>query len=332
MEENGYNHMTLYNLLQGFTMGRGASVARGGKPATGTFKPEAFPRREGLRKITPGQLLSVRVPVARIANGRIEGYQRKFKAAKARAIARWLHDNRAEYIRTMPVIEISVLPDGQAFYTDGQHRAAGAVIEGVPIRAVITRRTVEEARRLFTLQGLATRPPRSLLIIDSDGPFEEYIQDALTCDNHKWSKLITSTESGKSSTKMSPTTAFTLLQIYVIGRLSPAGRDIGQNIDAGKFDVDAADQLAALVSAFGQKSTNRMAHSAIGLRAIALTARQVFRNQEPHADDFNRWLRIMPAFQFSDYAYLRSSKELADQMIKYWNVRLPKNRKAQRLD
>jgi hypothetical protein len=90
--------------------------------------------------------------------------------------------------------------------------------------------------------------------------------------------------------------------------------------------------LAALISVFGRKDTNKLAFSAIGLRAIALTARQVFRNQEPHGDDFNRWLRIMPAFQFSDYAYLRSSNELADQMIKYWNVRLPKNRKVQRLD
>lgn len=332
MEENGRSHMTLYNLLQGFTMGRGASVSRGGKPATGEFKPEPFPRREGLRKITPGQLLSVRIPVTRIMNGKIEGYQRKFSAGRARSIARWLHNNRTEYLRTLPVIEISVLEDGTAFYTDGQHRAAGAVIEGVPIRAVITRRTIEEARRLFTLQGLAIRPPRNLLIINSDGPFEEYIQDAITCENHKWSKLITSTESGKSHTKMSPTTAFAMLQIYVVGRLSPAGRDVGQNIDEGKFDIDAADQLAALVSSFGSKSTNRLAYSAIGLRAIALTARQVFRNQEPHADDFNRWLRIMPAFQFSDYAYLRSSNELADMMIKYWNVRLPKSRKAQRID
>lgn len=332
MDENGRAHMTLFNLLQGYTIGRGAPLSRGGKPATGGLAPQALPRREGLRTITPAQLLSVRVPVARIRNGNIEGYQRTFSAKKARAVGRWLMDNKTEYMQTLPVIEISTLPDGMAFYTDGQHRAAGAVIANVPIRAVITRRTIEQARRLFTLQGLATRPSRNLLIIDSDGPFEEYIQDALTRDDHKWSHLISASQSGSSSTRMSPTAAFGMLQIFVRGRNSPAGRDVGQNIDPSIFDQDAADLLADLMTTFGSKTTNPLAFSAIPLRAIALCARAVFMNREPHADDFQRWLRRMPAFQFASYAYLKSSNELANMMIKDWNKGLPVNRKAQRID
>lgn len=325
-------HMTLFNVLQGFTLGRGASVSRGGKSATRNFSPQPFPRREGLRKITPEELLSVRVPVVRIIEGRIEGYQRKFTPRKARAIARWLEANRADYLRTMPVIEISVTPDGEAFYTDGQHRAAGAVMAGLPLRAVITRRSQSEARRLFALQGKATRPSRDLLIIDSEGPFEEYIQDAITSDNHPWSCLITSAQNGSSKTKISPTAAHTMLQIYIRGINQSAARAVGTVTDPGQFDKKSADLLADLILCFGKKTSNPLAYSAIALRAISLTARAVLMDRVPHPEDLERWYRHMPKFEFRDYAYLKSSNELADKMIKHWNFRMPPNRKATRLD
>lgn len=331
-------HLTLYSLLQGHQLRQGAPISRGGMPATKGLQPKRFPKGEGLKTLAPEELLSVLVPVARIRHGKIEGYQRSFNATKARAIGKWIEDNKTgkAYLKMLPVIEISVVgtsgDDYVAFYTDGQHRAAGAVIAGHPIRAVITKRTPDEARRLFTLQGKATRPSRNLLIIDSDGPYEEYIQDAMTSDNHPWSNLITNAVSGSSKNRMSATAAFTMLQIYIRGKISPAGRDVGNVTDQMEFSREDADELAIFMAAFGTRVSNPVAYSSVGLRAIALTARAVFKSRERHDGDFNRWITRMPTFNFANYIYLKSSTELADQMIRFWNHRMPAERKAARID
>lgn len=333
--ENLAQHMTLFSLLSGHTLGRGPSVQRGGKPATGNLKPGRFPRGEGLKTLKPQELLAVRVPKTRIVNGKIEGYQRNFNAEKARSIARWIAANPDDYIKTLPVIEISIVGTGNdfyAFYTDGQHRGAGGVISVMPIRAVITRRTEDEARRLFTLQGKASRVSSNLLIIDSDGPFEEYIQDALTDEAHPWAKLISSSINGSSANRISASAAFTMLQIYVRGKYTPPGRIIGNNPDTDEFDKKAADELATLMSVFGTRTSNPLAYSSTGLRAIARSARAILMDHERHVDDWNRWLRHMPIFRFADYAYLKSNIEMANALIKHWNKQLPAKRKIRLID
>jgi hypothetical protein len=323
-------YLSLYEILQGLSLGRGASIDRGGKPATQNLKPEPFPtNREGVFKMKPEQLLSVRVPVARIRNGEIEGYQRVLVPMKARSMYRWLKANEKTYYKVLPAVEVSICEDHCAYYTDGQHRAAGGIMAKLPIKVIVTRRTFEEARQLFALQGRALRPSRNLLIIDSDGPFEEYIQDALTSNDHPWSRLISASQSGGSKNRISVTTAYTLLRIYVAGKNSPAGRDVGKNTDPTEFDQSAADQFATLLAAFGTRQTNPLAFGSISLRAIAIAARAIFRNaaHEVVPDDQGRWIRLMPQFQFSTYLHLKNSTELANHLIRFWNKRLSDSRK-----
>src|SRR5436305_6176422 len=113
--------LTMHSLLSGLQLRQGAHVSRGGMPMHRNLNPKPFPMREGQVVLTPQQLLSVRVPQARIRHGSIEGYQKPFDARRARQIAKWMEANKDEYMKTLPAIEISI--DGnQAYATDGQHR------------------------------------------------------------------------------------------------------------------------------------------------------------------------------------------------------------------
>lgn len=281
------------------------------------------PQKEGLLVLNPSQLLSIRIPLQRVADDRILGYQRHLTAKKARDFARWLISN-PNYVQLLPVIEISIDGNGNAFYTDGQHRGAGAVIADKSLRAVFTKRTEAEARQLFALQAMASKPSRNVLILDGDGPFDEYIQDAVTDDDHPWAKLITSSASGTSRSKMSCTAALGMLRIFV-ARTSHHGA--GHILGADRFDKDAADDLAVLMSAFGSRVTNPEAFSSSSLRAIAETARQVFREREPHKNDRDRWIRHMTRFPFARYGHLTSYNQMVDKMKEYWNKGLSEERK-----
>jgi hypothetical protein len=287
--------------------------------------PKPPPLREGLITLAPEELLSIRIPLQRVEDDVIKGYQRHLTAYKARSFARWIISN-PDYLVVLPVIEISLDGDGNFFYTDGQHRGAGAVIAKQNLRAVFTKRTESEARRLFALQAKASKPSRNVLILDGDGPFEEYIQDAVTNDDHPWARLITSSHTGHSRSKMSATAAMVLLRIYV-ARTAHQGQNTGADISE-RFDKAAADELSMLVSVFGTRVTNPAAFQASSLRAIGETARQVFRERERHPGDLERWIRRMPGFPFARYAYLNSYAPLSDKMIEYWNKNLPEKRKV----
>lgn len=59
--------LTLFDVLQGMSLGRGPAVSRGGKPATNNLKPKPFPVNiQGVYLASPRELLSVKVPVLRI--------------------------------------------------------------------------------------------------------------------------------------------------------------------------------------------------------------------------------------------------------------------------
>jgi hypothetical protein len=287
--------------------------------ATYGKKPQPFPKTEGLVTIKPEQMLSVRIPVQRIRQDEIKGYQRSLNPAKARSFARWLHNHSTDYMKELGVIEISV--DGEhAYYTDGQHRAAGAIIDGKPLRAVITHRTADEARRLFANQALATRPNRNVLIFDSDGVYEEYIQDAVTDPEHPWHTLISASQKG-SNTRISANVAYNMLRTFV-GRMSGTSH-IASPDAVLRFDKDVADELAELVGAFGNKTDNPYAFRSTSLRAISEVAREVFRERAYKKTDKERWMRHMPTFPFANFVYLRGASDLSVAMKRYWNKSLP---------
>lgn len=295
-------------------------------PATDGHQVVPFPLREGSMEIGPDQLLWARIPVQKIKDGDIRGYQRHLRPPKARSFARWMLGN-PNYMRELPVIEISIT-DGRAYITDGQHRAAGAVLANKPIKALLTKRTMDEARRLFANQAKGLKPNRNVLILDGDDPIEEYIQDAVTDPAHPWHQLISSAESvGTKSNRISATGAYGMLRTYVTLD-SGAGRNETSRAALSRFDKKAADDLAVLLSAFGTRKTNPLAFSGMALRAIAVTARAVFRDREPADGDRDRWIRHMSRFSFAHYAYLKSSTELAEKLIAWWNKKLPAERRA----
>jgi hypothetical protein len=288
-----------------------------------TMKP--VPNREGLITLSPEQLCSIRVPVRQMESDRLIGYQRHLTVAKARKFARFLVQT-PNYIKVLPVAEVSIDGNGNAFWTDGQHRGAGAVIARKDLRVVLTKRTEEEARKLFALQVAGSKPSRNVLILDGDGPFEEYIQDAVTDPNHPWHGLVTMSHAGSSKTKMSATAAFAMLRVYVARTSHMSGTT--SDSENGKFNRKTADELALLVATFGTKATNRLAFNSLSLRAIAETARSVFRERDPHPDDRERWVRHMSKFNFAAYQHLNSHVELADRMKKHWNKHLTDDRKV----
>lgn len=317
-------HPTLFEVLKTVHTGqsRVTNAAQGRKPVP-------FSLREGSTELGPDQLCWARIPIQRIKEGKIDGYQRHLNAYKARQFARHLQDPaHANYLKTIPAIEVSIT-NGQAFITDGQHRAAGAVIAGKPIRALLTKRTMEEARQLFAGQAKASRVNRNILIFDGDDPIEEYIQDAVTDPKHPWNPIISTSASPNTSggNKISATAAYSMLQTYVM-RDSGEGRRTISPETAARFDKATADGLATLLAAFGTRRTNPLAWSSTSLRAIAKAARAVFRDRDPDPKDKDRWTRNMPRFNFASYAYIRSSAELSKKLVEHWNKGLPAERRA----
>jgi len=314
-------HPTLHDILQNVSEGR-AAVRRGGKSAVDGLKMKPFPHREGIQVLNPEQLLSIRVPVQHVTGDKIKGYQRHLEPYKARKAAEYIRNND-DYLRTMGVCEVSIDGNGNAFFTDGQHRAAGAIIARQPFRVILTKRSEEEARKLFHNQRFATKPSANVLIFDSDGVFEEYIQDAVTDPAHPWNKLITTAQKGTTANRISAAGALGLLRIFV-GKGTYASK-VASKTEESRFDKESADQLAALLSAFGTKQTNPLAYRSGALRAIAMTALAVFDRPEGYPyqrEDEKRWNTHMTRFPFWAHVSVTSSTELALRLKVHWNKNL----------
>jgi hypothetical protein len=284
----------------------------------------AVTRREGVHILAPEQLLAIRIPIQRV-QGDIVGYQRHLRAEKVRDFGRWIAEHRDNYLNLVPVIEVSWTGD-HLFYTDGQHRAGGAVIARVPMRVLVTKRTEDEARHLFALQAKATRVSKNVLILNSNGNIEEYIQDAVTSTDHPWSNLIASGQSGNSKTRMSASTAFNILRVYAAKSKHMSATAL--DTERAKFNKKDADELAVLISALGSKVNNPDAFAPSNLRAVAIVARAVFLEREPHRNDRDRWIRKIGRFPFAQYGYVRNYYEMSQKLVAYWNRNLPPERRV----
>lgn len=304
--------------------------ARGGKnrpPVTQGIVPEPFPTKEGLFEVTPEQLASLVVPKIEVESD-IRGFQREKTNTHARKIARAMLAGDE-----MPPIELSIFVDDQGkalaaevFVGDGQHRGLGAIIARKPLEVIVKRRTIEQARRLFTNQSKAKNLRSDDTLLTGNSPLELYIQDAVTSDDHPWSDLVAPY---KSERRMTPTTMAIIVGSFVYNTLNQ-GVTFHTTRPGDDFDHNQADRLATLIRSFGSKTTNGLAFRGRSLRAISFAAVYVFRRNPSLKDgDVERWKQHMPKFDFSKYPHLLGKEaEMAVALVEHWNKRLPEERKV----
>jgi hypothetical protein len=295
---------------------------------TGGLKPEAFPLEEGYFKATPEQLASLLVPVTVIGEV-VHGFQRDARDSKshARKIAK-------EMIKgvEMPPITVTIMPDLNgndcAAVSDGQHRAVASIIARVPVEVNVKRRSLKEAGEFFSNQSKSKPIKREQTILTGSSELEEYIQDAVTSDDHPWSDLISRTIGGGDKRRMTVNTAALLIGGYVYNSL--AGTLHYYTTNNEKFDKAKADELAGFIKAFGTKTTNPLAFRSSSLKGITNAAICVFqRNSAVQQGDKARWDSHMPKFLFEDYSHiLNRHKLLAQALVDHWNKRLPEDRKV----
>ncbi len=314
-------HKTIFELASKYKMreqGKRGRISASAPFITDGLKPSPFRNEVGFRVIQPEELASLKVPTVGLTDGQIKGYQRHIKASHAFEIGWALRKGT-----TMPVIEVSLDEYGDAYLTDGQHRAIGAIIARVPLEAVIKQRSYNEAREMFVNQTFAKKLDRSHMTLVGTDLMSRYVQDALTNPNHPWHGLVS--ESGGS--KITPAAMHRLVTMYgcnTVGALTP------QLIEkvATRFDVARADSMAELISVFGTDGEGKFstknhpfAYRASNLSALGQASVHILiRADDVHPKaDRERWLRHMPRFNWAGNAHIRSSGKMVDELIFHWN-------------
>jgi hypothetical protein len=296
-------------------------VQRGQVSIADNLRSEVCPVSEGLHTITPAQAASIVVDRLDV-NGMITGYQRDHRTKHVRDIAKAMEDGHP-----IPPAQCAINEEGQLEVIDGQHRLLASIASGVPVKITVEHMDAEERRMLFAGQIRAKKVDPSTLILAGDGPVESYVQDAVTdpTQMHPWSSLLTGTR------KISPAQAHNLISMYVIGRARSVTHMTSTTISREQIDrefsAERADELAMLITAFGDARTNPPAFSAVGLRAITGAATVIIRNSSSKQSDITRWLRHMPKFAWHRYPHLRSSKDIAGVLVEHWNARLRSDRR-----
>jgi len=275
-------------------------------PISHGLAPRRLALAEGIRSLDPQELLALKVPVVS-ANGKVSGYQREFKVAHARKIARAMLDGR-------PMPPGIVSTDGNLI--DGQHRALACLMIGRSFEVVVTRMSRSDQQELFAGQRRALPVDANTLVLSATGPFERYIQDACVNDKNPWHGIVSAALNSK--TRISPNQMLQLLVAFV-GNTSGHSKEA---IDA-TWDPHLAGQLAPLVSCFGNKRNHPEAFRPTALRGIGQAAMYVFRRREPHVDDRHRWINHMPGFDFGNHAWVRTTPRMTDELLAHWNKRLP---------
>lgn len=303
-------------------LSRARSNVVGRPPVTQGLAPEPFPIKEGYWNATPEQIASLRVPRIEV-NGDIKGFQRERVTAHARKIARAMLEGKE-----MPPMLISIFPDGKAYANEGQHRALGAIIARKNVEVVVKRRTVEQARDLFTNQSKARKVSHNDTLLTGNSPIELYIQDAVTTSDHPWSNLVSPYA---SRTKMSVTAMATMAGAYGYNTIHQSVTRFTSLTDKDEpLDIANANKLATLLACFGDKATNPLAFRTRSLRAITFAALYIVR-RNPHwkAKDYERWVRHMPTFDWARYSHMLNREgALMMALVEHWNKRLPEDKRV----
>lgn len=300
---------TLYEIAKQYKQAPDGKAHKKSDPITEGITPAKNLPHPGYRHLKPNELAALWVPRIHLNSG-IKGYQRAENMRHARAVARAL--GRGEEV---PPILVS-LDSGQAIVTEGQHRGLAGIIARKSVPAVVKHRTEAEQQRLFANQRRAKPVSPDTIVLAANGLFAEYVQEAVTTDDHPWSGIVGFT---RSPTKIGAAQMLALLQVYVGGAMNLNTRE---TLSDDRFDRGAADLLADLLLVFGSRRDNPLAWRLIGLRAITYAALKVLRRTGEHPADIERWMRHMPGFPFTRHSSITTSRELSLELIRHWNKRL----------
>jgi hypothetical protein len=327
----GMANKTIFDLLQDVRQaGPNGRVSKDAPSVVKGMKPKPIDTSvTGLHEFSPEYLLSLQVPTIEYTEGQeIAGFQRFLRVPSARKIARAMIEGKE-----MPPGLISIDEEGNPLVTDAQHRIVGAVMARKPLKLVLEHRTREAAQQLFADQKKGLQPDNDTLILSGHGPYNEYIQDAVTNPDHPWFPIAGAGKvGGKGSTdKMSPYTMKFMLVAYVGNQAGTKG-----GVDAAeeptirdRWNKDAADELAELIKAFGTKKERPEAFTSVALRATAIAATLVIARRNRTRKDIERWKIHMPKFNYLVHSYL-SSTDLTDRMLDHWNKKLKTENRVQR--
>lgn len=308
---------TLYEIAKPYKQtGPSGKVAKDAKSVVEGLRPRKQPLQPGYRILKPEELAALEVPQLKL-NGDIEGYQRGDRIRHARAIARSLR--RGEEI---PPITVS-LDSGTAFCTDGQHRGLGGIIARKPVPAIIKHRTRDEQARLFANQRNALPVSNDTIVLAAHGLFAEYVQEAVTSDNHAWSGIV---GVRRTNGRIGAAQMLSLVSVYVANAVKWYGRELPSD---DLFDRGAADRLAELLTVFGTRHENPLAWKPQNLRAITVSALKILRRTGERPADIERWKRQMPQFPFAKFAHISRHGEMATELIRHWNKRLSPSRQIE---
>lgn len=283
-------------------------------------RPQKPELKEGYRIFGPNQLASLLVPRQELtANQTIAGFQRDITRPHIRRIGESLQRGDP-----MPALELAIYRNS-LWIVDGQHRALGAIIANEKIPVLIRKLDADQMRKLFASQARARKVNPSTLILSSDNPYAEYVQEAVTSSNldqSPWFDMVTHRTS--SPTRLTPHQLFESITRYSANTVTS---HIGGVVTAKEFQRDKADELSGLFKAFGSKKSNPLAFRPISIRAITYAAILIVRRGGSDSEDIHRWKSHMPSFPWSEYSHLRQSKDLAVQLIFHWNKRLHESNK-----
>jgi hypothetical protein len=309
---------TLFDLTKDMRIDKSSEAVLGEK-----ITPVPFDKTTGYRIVEAESLASLVVPVVNynehLGGAEIEGFQRVFSPFRARKIAQAIQSGSE-----MPPVLVSIDEFGNAVITDGQHRSIGSMLAGSRQGVVVEARSLRKAQELFANQKLGVQPPNDYLIVAGTGPYNEYVQDALTDDKHVWANIV---GPGKyiggpgATTKIGPSQMHVLLTQYVGDQTGTRQNKASQGVLVDRWDEKMANELASLVACFGNKTTNPEAFKGNSLRAIGAVATLAIRRRGRHQKDIDRWIAIMPQFNFGLYAHL-GAVGLTDGLIAHWNKRL----------
>lgn len=284
------------------------------------LRPRLLPLGEGHHVFDPEELLALRIEALSV-NGRVIGYQREPDYKHARRVARALLAGKP-----FPPILVAIDSRGRGAIVDGQHRAIAAVMAGLPIEAHVKKMSQTERAELFFGQRNAKTVDRNVLVLAGTGPFDRYVQQAVSTDDNAWSDIVSANRHSK--TRITPYAMYQLLIRYV-GNAEGQAASHKTGMD-DRWDRELADELAPLIACFGNKQTNPLAFKPAVVQAIGSTALWVFRRHATIESDRERWERHMPTFPFRNWIHVTTQQQVTSLLIEHWNKRLSGARRVVR--